>query len=364
MTKLLPLHDLYSDYLIVNQGAATAVGLSAMIQGQVSHDAITRCLHKDDYGSAQLWQAVKPLIRAIDSKEAQEAFLIFDDTLDERPYLQSNPIVRYHYDHCQGRSVQGINQLNALYYCQSVSLPVAYEIIHKDQPVVDTKTGKTRYSSQYSKHQLLRQMVRQCLTNKLTFSYVLADKWYACADTFTFLHQPNCHFIMPLKTNRLVAVGTQPPAVGEHRPISELVIEPHQTLIVWLKGVSFPLTLVKQVLKDGDSTSEVRYLVSNDLTVDAYTLSTAYGHRWQVEQLHKSTKSNTGYGQSPAHRVRSQKTHIFLSMLAYVKMESVKLRTHQNHFALKKILALDALKVAYRHWQDMKTLLSPSLKNA
>jgi len=364
MTKLLPLHDLYSDYLIVNQGAATAVGLSAMLEGQVSHDAITRCLHQDDYGSAQLWQVVKPLIREIDQKDTNDAFLIFDDTLDERPCLQTNPIVRYHYDHCQGRSVQGINQLNALYHCQSVSLPVAYEVIHKDRPVVDAKTGKIRYVSKYSKHQLLRQMVRQCLTNGLIFKYVLADKWYACADTFACLHQLECQFIMPIKANRLISVGPQPPAVGEHRPISELVIEPYQTLVVWLKGVDFPLTLVKQVLKDGDSTSEVRYLVSNDLRADAHTLSTAYGHRWQVEQLHKSTKSNTGYGQSPAHRLRSQKTHIFLAMLAYVKLESVKLATHQNHFALKKLLALDALKVAYRRWQDMKTMLSPSLKAA
>ncbi len=129
--------------------------------------------------------------------------------------------------------------------------------------------------------------------------------------------------------------------------------------------MDFPLTLVKQVLKDGDSTSEVRYLVSNDLRADAHTLSTAYSHRWQVEQLHKSTKSNTGYGQSPAHRLRvPEDATFFLAMLAYVKLESVKLATHQNHFALKRLLALDALKVAYRHWQDMKTILSPSLKAA
>jgi hypothetical protein len=86
-----------------------------MLEGQVSHDAITPCLHQHHYGSAQLWQAVKPLIPEIDDKNANNAFLIFDDTLDERPCLQSNPIVCYHYDHCQGRSVQGINQLNALY---------------------------------------------------------------------------------------------------------------------------------------------------------------------------------------------------------------------------------------------------------
>ena len=51
-------------------------------------------------------------------------------------------------------------------------------------------------------------------------------------------------------------------------------------------------------------------------------------------------------------------------MLAYVKLESIKLTIHQNHFALKKILALNAFKVAYHHWQDMKTLLNSALKAA
>ena len=108
---------------------------------------------------------------------------------------------------------------------------VAY-VIHKDQSVVDAKTGKIRYVSRHSKHQRLPQMVDQCLINGRTFKYVLVDKWYPCSDTFTFLHQQTCQFIMPLKANRLVAVGPEPPAVGEHRPISELVIEAHQTLVV------------------------------------------------------------------------------------------------------------------------------------
>ena len=88
--------------------------------------------------------------------------------------------------------------------------------------------------------------------NGLTSKYVLAHKWYACSDTFTCLHQQGCQFMMPLKANRLVALGPQPPAVGEHRPLSELVIEPHQTLVVWLKAVRCPLRVIKQVLKEGD----------------------------------------------------------------------------------------------------------------
>ena len=38
------LLDLYSDYLISSFGATTATDLSAMLEGEVSHDQITRFL--------------------------------------------------------------------------------------------------------------------------------------------------------------------------------------------------------------------------------------------------------------------------------------------------------------------------------
>ena len=41
--------DLYTDYLLSTFGAATATGLSAMVEGDVSHDQITRFLSAQEY---------------------------------------------------------------------------------------------------------------------------------------------------------------------------------------------------------------------------------------------------------------------------------------------------------------------------
>lgn len=38
------LLDLYSDYLISSFGATTATGLSALLEGDISHDQVTRFL--------------------------------------------------------------------------------------------------------------------------------------------------------------------------------------------------------------------------------------------------------------------------------------------------------------------------------
>jgi len=41
--------------------------------------------------------------------------LIFDDTIQEKAWTDENEVMCWHFDHCSGRSVRGINLLNALY---------------------------------------------------------------------------------------------------------------------------------------------------------------------------------------------------------------------------------------------------------
>jgi hypothetical protein len=46
--------ELYTDYLISGNGYATATGLSSLMEGDVSHDQITRFLSKQKYDSKDL----------------------------------------------------------------------------------------------------------------------------------------------------------------------------------------------------------------------------------------------------------------------------------------------------------------------
>lgn len=66
--------DLYVDYLLSTFGSATATGLSAMVDGEVSHDKITRLLSGQDYTSKDLWHQVKSTLRKI---ESDDGVLIF-----------------------------------------------------------------------------------------------------------------------------------------------------------------------------------------------------------------------------------------------------------------------------------------------
>jgi len=67
--------DLYTDYWLSRCGLATATGLSAMVDGAVSHDKVTRFLSGPQYTSKDWWAVVKPTVRSI---EGSEGVLIFD----------------------------------------------------------------------------------------------------------------------------------------------------------------------------------------------------------------------------------------------------------------------------------------------
>ena len=77
------IFDLYTDYLLTSFSYTTATGLSQLLDGDVSHDQITRFLSKQDFTSKELWKAVKKEVRAI---EDDSGVLIFDDTIQEKPH--------------------------------------------------------------------------------------------------------------------------------------------------------------------------------------------------------------------------------------------------------------------------------------
>ena len=92
------LLDLYTDYLLVSFGQATATGLSALLPDVVSHDKVTRFLANNEFTSKDLWKVVKPHVRRVQSEDGVLIFddsieLIFDDSIEGKPYTDENEII-------------------------------------------------------------------------------------------------------------------------------------------------------------------------------------------------------------------------------------------------------------------------------
>jgi hypothetical protein len=343
--------DLYSDYLISSFGKVTATGLSELLDGELSHDQITSRLRQITGGSPELWYLVKPTIR---KHESEEGVLIFDDTLEPKPYSDENTIVGWYFDHSSNRSVKGINILNCIYHNEAISLPVAFEIVQKLQEVIDPKTGKTKFVSEESKNEMMRNMLHVCCQNRLKFSYVLADSWFSSKENMQYIKlRVKKDFIIALKGNRLVALSPDDKCQGHFVNLEAIELNPDSCCKVFLKGLDFPVSITKQVFKNKNQSTGILYLACSNLDITATDINTIYQKRWKVEEFHKSLKSNLALAKSPTGIAHTQKNHIFACFFAFVKLERLRINTKLNHFALKAKLYFNAVRASFSLLQKL-----------
>lgn len=346
--------DLYTDYLISSFGQTTGTGLAALLGGSVSHDRIQRFLSRKEFTSADLWHLVKPHVRAI---EHSDGCIIIDDSIAEKPYTDENDIIAWHYDHSKGGMVKGINFLSAVYHVPSVdaSLPVGFRLVAKTEQYVDRKDQKSKRRSPISKNEHYQGLLRQAKHNQVLFRFVLNDVWYASAENMMFVkHEVERDFIMPLKTNRKVALSGADKQQGRYVRVDQVSLEVGEVRAVYLEGVDFALLLVRQLFVNEDGSSATQYLVCSDVQLTSDQVTTIYSKRWNVEEYHKSLKQNASLERSPTHTVCTQTNHLFASLCGYIKLELLKLSNHLNHFALKSTIYLRALQVAFDAFRQLQ----------
>ena len=357
--------DIYTDYLISSTGQTSATGLSNLLDGKISHDRVTRFLNSTELTSKALWQAVKPLVRA---HQNLDSCLAFDDCIIEKEYTDENQLISWHWDHAKGRSTKGINLLTAFYITQKdennpvVCVPILYELVLKTILFCVIKTKRETRQSPVTKNEMMQAMISQCIHNQLMFKYVLADSWYASTVNMHFIASKAKQFIFDLKNNRLAILSTEKPSKKSNwTTINELSIPDNTPVKVWLKDMDFPVLLTKQIFKnEEDKTTGVRFLVSNDLNLTNESFLILYKKRWKIEEYHKSLKQNASIAKSPTRTVLTQSNHLYCSLLAYVKLEKLKLATRLNQTQLKAKIYLTALKAAF----EELTILRASTQSA
>jgi len=343
--------DLYTDYLLSTFGAATATGLSAMVEGDVSDDRITRFLSAQDYTSKDLWQQVKSTVRML---ERDDGVLIFDDTIQEKAWTDESELMCWHFDHCSGRNVRGINLLNALYHCNGTSIPVAFELVKKTTQYSDLTTRQVKRKSEVTKNEMMRQMIGTCIRNTLKFHFVLMDSWFSSEENFSFITDKGKHFIAALKDNRLVALSEEDRKKKRFIRVDELNFSEQTTVQGWLKGYAKAVLLVRQIFTNKDGSTGILHLVCSDLTCDYDAITTTYKKRWNVEVFHKSLKSNANLAKSPTRTTRTQSNHVFMSVCAAFKLECLSIKNKLNPFALCRKLLINASRAAYAELQQFR----------
>lgn len=350
------LLDLYTDYLLVTPTYSTATGLSAVTNNQVSHDQVTRLL-SSNITSKTLWQSSKALIGDI---RVSDGLLIIDDSIEAKKYTKANDLITWHYDHCIGKSVKGVNFISSFYYSpkHEMGLPVGVEYVVKDTEVIDSK-GKLTKKSKRTKNQMMRCLTKQANFN-IGFKYLLADSWFSSSENMRCITD-HCKsdFIMAIKSNRVVALSESDKLQGNYISIDALELE-ERTMLVYFKQYDKPVLLSKQVFKNGDGSTGTLYLATSDLNLDYSSLTAIYQKRWKVEEFFRSIKTNTAFAKAPTKTVKTQKAHFTASMIAFCKLERLKIRNNKNHYAMKNEIWLVATREA---WKKLDKLSTPKFNS-
>ncbi|MFZ0564939.1 MAG: transposase [Chlamydiales bacterium] len=353
------LLDIYTDYLICQNQHASATGLSLLVDGEISHDKITRFLNNNEFSSKDLWKYVKPTVRRIEKEKG--GVLIIDDAIEEKPYTDENEIVCWHFSHAKGRCVKGVNILSCLVRYEDIAFPISFEAVCKDLHFCDLKTKEEKRQSSITKNQMFRDLVKKANENQVLFDYVLADNWFGAKDNMGFIHYDiQKKFIFGIKANRLIAFSNEERKKGQYQNLKTLGLKDREKRIVWLKDLSFPVSLICKIFKNEDGSTGTLYLVTNDLDSDADRIYEVYQKRWRIEEYHKSIKQNASLERSPTKVMRSQRNHIFASIVAYCKLEFLRMRTTLNHFALKYKLILKANQMAFQELKKLRESTIPA----
>lgn len=339
--------DRYTDYVLSTPKYATATGMSKLFDGKMSHDNVTRFLHDVYLTSAMVWSKAKPLVRQYES--LSDGVLIADDTIIEKAHTDENAMITWHWDHSLSRMVKGVNLLSLLYHSGELSVPIAVHLVEKTDGYIDKKTGATKYKSPVTKNEITRQMLHQAESQRVLWRYFLADSWFSSAETMNFINDTiKKHYLMAVECSREVALSEEDKLQGRFHRVDTITWPDNGSpLRVWLRSVKHTVLLLRQVFTHKDASQGTLYLVSNDTTLDASTMTTTYQKRWEVEQYHKSLKQHTAIAASPTKTIETQANHFFASIIAYIKLEAIKLKNGMNHFAIKSTLMTAATTAAF-----------------
>jgi len=350
------LEEYYQDFILSSFGKIEMTKLS-QLTGR-SHDVFTKNLLLDDSldDDTKLWKTIKPFLRDYENEE--DGCIIVDDSLLHKPYSKVNEVVSWHFDHVSGKNVKGIMMLNFQYTDDSgISIPLGYEIITKTEDVWNDKYQKYIKKSMFTKNEIMRDKLEILhFNNHIKYKYILMDKWFATSDNIEFIANIlNKKFIAPIKKNRKIALSLEDKNKGKYVSIDSIDIGACSSQLIYLKGCNIPLNIGRQIVKNGnDGEPMYLYLITNDIDLSFEQTLEIYKKRWKIEEYHKSLKQNLKIEHSPAKVEISQRNHINLTVLAFIKLEKLRLSYKMNHFAIKEKIYIEALKIAYKKVAELE----------
>jgi hypothetical protein len=258
----------YVEYLLSTPEKFTCTHIADHLEG-VSHDVVNDFLGQKRLMPRQLWALVKGRI-----EDGPEAFLIVDDSVQDKRYSRFIELVKAQYSGNEHRVVRGIGVVNMVHSNGQARdfYPIDYRIYAPD---IDGKTKNDHFAEMF---------VNAIEHKQIKARTILFDGWYASAGNLKLINQHGWTFFTTLKSNRLVSLSKEQGYI--HLDQIEWTSERlERGVIVKLKEVPFKVRLFKRHVPVGlvATNGDIDWVITNDLdeTVTAHVADEANDMRWQ-----------------------------------------------------------------------------------
>jgi len=306
----------YIDFLVASPKAYSCVEASRVHpeQGAVSHDALTRLLHRVEPSAQALWEEVRTEV------EPQGGYLVLDDSTLDKPYARKMELVTHHWSGKHHRVVKGINLVTLLWTDGDRHLPCDYRVYHKDQDGL-------------SKNDHFASMVDTAASRGFRPRCVCFDSWYASTDNLKRIDRLRWRWLTRLKGNRQVN-----PDKRGNVPVDSLEV-PESGRVVHLKGYGF-IRVFRTVAQHG----RAEHWATNYLEMSELERLQAAEASWRIEQYHQGIKQNCGVERCQARSARAQRNHIGMAIRAFCRFERYCFHTGVSWFEAKQRIIRDAVR--------------------
>jgi hypothetical protein len=310
--------DLYTNFLISNHNRYSGAELERVTPViDMHHDAVSRWLASSKYTPSDLWNQVKTIVHK------ESGYLVCDDSLLDKRFSRKNELAKVQYSGNEHGLVNGISLVNLLWTDLEEIIPVDYRIYDKAR---DDKT----------KNDHVQDMLDRAKKRLFSPLYVLMDAWYGSIENLKHIRKQDWHFMTNLKSNRQVSLEK-----NIYVSVSDLDFADEQAKKVWLKEYGY--VLVRRIVATNGDTMHV---ATSDLELtDKETFLKHWQHRWNIEEFHRGIKQTTGIEKCYSIKASSQKTHIFASFVAFIRLETRRLKDKMSWYEQKAMISRSATRL-------------------
>lgn len=251
------------------------------------------------------------LIKKVDkhARNSRRKVLIIDPSSLAKRFAKKTESLAYDFDVIIKKTAQCLSFVAAAWTNGKITIPLDLLFWRNEKSI-----GPENYKK---KSELAMDLVLR-LKGLVEFDYVALDGAFASLFMIDFFTTKNINFIMRMPRNRVIIIKNGMKAQLQNHPALKLVRnERCKTILACYKGHWCYFTAHKRKIKKGSA--KVVFIISN-MNIPPKEQALAYGIRWEVEKIFRTTKQSLGLGHCQATSVEKQRAHIFASFLAYASL--------------------------------------------